>query len=656
MLNKRYVYISIFTTIILAFLLLQGFRGNTVAPSSFRFPLGFSPILLSGTFGELRNNHFHSGVDVKTGGEQGKKIFAIGDGYVYRLKVSPYGFGQAVYLRHPDGKFSVYAHLSKFNEEISEYIYQKQFASKKYDQEIYLDRNGIPVKKGDLIAYSGNSGSSLGPHLHFEIRDPEENILNPLDYYPQLFPDKVHPIIQNIGIEPLDIDSRVHGKFKKHTITPNGSSGTYYIPGIIDVEGPIGLEYHAYDLMSNVPNHMGINYSRLYLDQEKIYDFALDKFSFDEKKHINVHFDYYHYKKSGRKFQRLYREDGNQFNSFKFLKNKGVIELLDDEVHTFTIELEDHNGNVSSLTGKLRRADPNKDKPLSLAFGRTSALSYDVIREVLKITVANPNQDHLKGLKAHLSNGQVTDLQYAYSAGNRMVFLMKPDPENYPNFVSDPTSNSRLDFYFNQVVYPEQNNIVEDENLQLFFPKGAVFDTTHLEIKKQAGNREKYSKVFEIGSPKVPLLNSFVLTMTPDRKVPEEHLVIAERRANGSWRFVGRDVNEAGEITASSSHFGTFALMADSIPPRVRPIGFDSGQLIKGSSLPLKITDNFAGINSDRIFVTLDDDWLLPVYDAKNARITCKWKERPGPGAHTLEVMVMDNAGNQARKRYLVYF
>ena len=321
-------------------------EGISSPDERYRFPLNFSDPAISGTFGELRSNHFHSGLDVKTGGSTGHKLFAIADGYIYRLKVSPWGFGKAVYLRHPDGKFSVYAHMKGFPEDIENFIYQKQYASKKYEQEIYLSKNRFPIKKGQLIGYSGNSGSSSGPHLHFEIRDPDERILNPQKHYRDRIRDTKKPIIQTIGFEAMDAGSRVEGEFAKKEYTPEGGEGAYRIPGIIKMSGRVGLEYHAYDLLDAAGNHCGINYAKLYLDNELIYEFALDRFSFDEKKYINVHFDYRHWKRKSQKFQKCYVEPGNEFSAYKNMRNRGIIAPKDGKVHSVLLELTDTYGNT----------------------------------------------------------------------------------------------------------------------------------------------------------------------------------------------------------------------------------------------------------------------------------------------------------------------
>ena len=232
-------------------------------PTKYRFPMDGSEFLLSGTFAELRSNHFHSGIDIKTGGETGKPLYAVRDGYIYRIKVSPYGFGKAIYLRHEDGEFSVYGHMRGFNDDIEEFVYQKQYASKRYEQEIYLPEDEMPVRRGQLIGYSGNSGSSLGPHLHFEIRDPEERIMNVVSYYRRSIRDQIPPIIQTIGVQAQDAASRVNEKFEKLELKPEGSNGNYSIPGIVKVKGRVGLEYHAYDLLSGAPNHCGGSWGEL---------------------------------------------------------------------------------------------------------------------------------------------------------------------------------------------------------------------------------------------------------------------------------------------------------------------------------------------------------------------------------------------------------
>ncbi|MCB9231849.1 MAG: M23 family metallopeptidase [Bacteroidia bacterium] len=620
------------------------------------FPLDLRPVRLSGTFGELRPNHFHSGIDVKTNSVTGQKVYAIEEGYVYRLKVSPYGFGRALYLRHPDGKFSVYAHLNGFAPQYEEFIYQKQYASKKYEQEIYLGNDMFQVKKGDLIAFSGNSGSSTGPHLHFEIREPDERIIDPMKDYLNLIADNIKPTVSDIAIEPLSAGSRIKGEFKKLEIKPQGGNGFYDVPGVIEVNGKVGLEYHGWDVLGGAPNQCGINSAVLYLDDEVIFELAIDRFSFDEKKYINVHFDYPYFRVKHNRFQRCYLEHGNQFNAYKNLKNNGVIYLKDDAVHPVRLELSDAHGNKTLLTARLKRGNP-KVSSLSPNGGAVK-LSSEVTRNVLKVTVSNPTKTHLEGLDLLFPDGKTERVKPSYYDAKEMIFIISLNRFNYPNAIKDPVSGKRLHYHFEKMVFPFKNNIVKVQEAQFYFPFEAVFDTVHLEVSRSMGNFRTYSGIFEVGNPDQPLFKSFVVSFTPEKGNATDQMVVATKNRFGNWEYLGGELSEDGAVYASSGYYGTFCLMADSTPPVISAANFSAGKKIPASqgSLSIKVSDDFSGINSDKILLTLDGNWILGEFDAKTSKVNYNWKERPLNGKHYLEVTVYDNAGNPAEQSYSIEF
>ena len=189
---KKLVYI-------LCFFLVKLFYCQKVDEINFGSPIGI-PIALSGNFGELRTNHFHTGLDIKTNGSQNYRIYAIDSGYVSRINISHWGYGKAIYVDHPSGYTSVYAHLNRFPEKIEKIIRKKQYDLNKQIIEYYLDSSQILVSKGEVIAYSGNSGSSSGPHLHFEIRETQsEHPVNPQKFNFKII-DSKPPIISNIKI------------------------------------------------------------------------------------------------------------------------------------------------------------------------------------------------------------------------------------------------------------------------------------------------------------------------------------------------------------------------------------------------------------------------------------------------------------------------
>ena len=171
------------------------------------------PIQLSATFAEIRPNHVHAGLDIKTQSVEGKKVYAVADGYISRIGVSPYGYGNVLYVTHNDGYTSVYAHLQRFTGEIGKYVKQYQYKNKKYTSQIYPDKDKFPVKRGDLIGYTGNSGSSGGPHLHFEIRDANERPINPM-FFGYKIEDNVRPVILGVSVYPLGDESTLEGNIK----------------------------------------------------------------------------------------------------------------------------------------------------------------------------------------------------------------------------------------------------------------------------------------------------------------------------------------------------------------------------------------------------------------------------------------------------------
>ena len=644
----------------LAVLMLALGSGFLPGPDySYHFPMDYSDPAVSGTFGELRGNHFHSGLDIKTGGSVGHKVSAIEDGYIFRLKVSPWGFGQAVYLRHPDGKFSVYAHLNGFTDEVEQFIYQKQYASKSYDQEIYLSKNRFPVKKGQVIGYSGNSGSSTGPHLHFEIRDPDERILNPLNFYRKnRVRDSQSPIIQTIGIEAMDANSRVEGEFQKATYTPEGGNGNYTIPGTIQISGKVGLEYHAYDLLDAAGNHCGINYAKLFVDDELVYEFTLDRFSFDEKKYINVHFDYRHWKRKSQKFQKCYVEPGNEFSAYKNMKNRGVIQFPDDKVHRVRLELADAYGNTTRMNCKIQKMSLFEPNAYNLPASGNSSVSYYIKRNTLVASVSNPSAEHKSGLELEFKDGTRKKIQPNYLRNGKLYFLYALVPPDVPVKLHDPVSKKHTDLHMEKVVFPFKNNLVDYEEAQVYFPYKCTFDTLFLEMRKKSGNSRSYSDVYEVGDEKNPLLKSFVISIKPRKKGNLKYMVIAKKDRRGNWSFEGNDQREDGSIFAFSGTFGEFCVMADSIAPTIDPKNFSDGASIPQSqtTLSIRLSDNFSGIDDSRLVMTLDDDWILGEFDGKRSTVTHHFKQRPVAGKHILELMVYDNADNLKKERYTLNF
>ena len=338
-------------TILLLFFLttLFGFSQDKYPEGYFRNPLDIAPII-AGTFGELRSNHFHSGIDIKTQGKQGLKIYATADGYVSRIKVAQYGFGKAIYINHPNGFTTVYAHLSRYSDKIQKYVKSIQYKKEDYQTgSLFIKKNKFPVKKGEIIAFSGDSGSSGAPHLHYEIRNTKtEEILNPLLF--GLKPDDTTaPSIQSLKVYPLNNSSRINLQNKSFILPLKSSSKGKYIADRISAFGMIGFGINVFDRLDKALNKNGVYSLEMLVNGKRFYYHNVETFSFPESKFINLHIDYEHYKKYKRKYQKTYKETANKLSTYKNLVNNGIIDIKNGLNYTVEIIAKDYNGNTSSL-------------------------------------------------------------------------------------------------------------------------------------------------------------------------------------------------------------------------------------------------------------------------------------------------------------------
>lgn len=306
------------------------------------------PIYLAGNFGELRSNHFHGGLDIKTLGREGLKVLAVADGYVSRIKVSPFGYGLALYIRHPNGYTSVYGHLQKYNDEIQAYVKQQQYLRKTDKVELFPNPTQFPVKQGDVVAISGNSGGSHAPHLHFEIRETlSESPVDPFQFDFGI-KDDVKPALQKLFIYPYGNNSEVNGKTIRRSIPFSGSNGSYVADPKYNIEthGEIAFGIQVFDQLNEVHNLCGVREVKLFRGSELLYHHVMDKVSFAETRYINAHTDFEAKKKSNTWIQRSYVLPNNKLGIYK-LKNKGIVTIEEGETAHFRYEVGDFSGNVS---------------------------------------------------------------------------------------------------------------------------------------------------------------------------------------------------------------------------------------------------------------------------------------------------------------------
>ncbi|GAA4336935.1 M23 family metallopeptidase [Mucilaginibacter gynuensis] len=323
-------------------------------PKDFRYPLDLPPST-AGSFGELRPNHFHSGLDFKTNQRIGYPVYAVFDGYISRLRIQYGGFGRAVYITHPNGYTTVYGHLDSFSPNIEKIVRDYQIQTQSYEVDFAPMQLQLPIFKGQQFAVSGNAGASAGPHLHFEIRDTEtQETINP-----QLFgltiPDNVPPSISAIATYHLN-GAPFSEKTPHMFLAVTGAGGNYRLTNNqpVHLSGEVGFGLTAYDRNSASVNRNGIYSVELKLDGTTVYTFTVERFAFDQTRAINAYVDYPSLLSAGRWMQKCFVPPGSNVSLYPQAVNRGIIDFNDDAMHDVEYVVRDVAGNTSTLAIKVK--------------------------------------------------------------------------------------------------------------------------------------------------------------------------------------------------------------------------------------------------------------------------------------------------------------
>jgi hypothetical protein len=327
----------------------------------FRWPLNLTPAIVA-NLGELRNNHWHMGLDIRTDKKENQLVYAAAAGYIAKIRIEPFGFGQAIFINHPNGFTTLYAHLNSFFPELETYVTEQQYKQQSWAIELNFSPTQFPVNKGSFIAYSGNTGGSQGPHLHFEIRDTKTGkCLNPLLFG---FPlqDNIPPTLVKLAM--YDRSFSLYEQSAQFFPLKNTSSG-YIIPKLPVLKtglNKLSFAIQAYDRISGSSNQDGIYSARLFVDEKPLVGFIIDSISYDETRYMNAHVDYRYKYNGGPWLQHLSELPGDHGPVYKQYNGDGTINLTDTNTHRVRVEIKDAYSNKVDLNFSIQY-DESLSKP-----------------------------------------------------------------------------------------------------------------------------------------------------------------------------------------------------------------------------------------------------------------------------------------------------
>jgi hypothetical protein len=543
------------------------------------------PLSLSASFGEIRPNHFHAGIDIRTQQREGIPILAMADGYISRILIQSFGYGKMIYVSHPNGYTTVFAHLSGFPPEIEAYLKKNQYAQETFEIDLRPDPALFKVKKGDMVAYSGNTGSSAGPHIHFEIRDTKsEWVVNPLlagfdieDHEPPVITKlRFYPLEQKTVFEVVTAGKKgsntklYYEPFDLNVVAVNGK---YQLSGIksIKVRGTFGVALTTKDRMDKVYFKYGVYSITLKTWKEIIFKSTLQSMNFYDIRDVNAHIDYEQAIEGKGEYQRMFLLPNNHLPIYQVNKDRGRIRLKPNDSLYLTVEVADIHNNMSSMIFKVGYL--NREVPMPKAEKPADTLVY------------------------------------------------KRFPYDRPSFY-------------------------KTKNLELYFMANTFYDTLNMLYRVLPKLPKIYSERHVIGSYKIPLHDYFTIKIKAG-SLPEKlrsKAVIAGVSQNGALTSYDGQYKD-GFIESRIRNFGTFAIAVDTIVPVITPLNIrEKSHMEAVSAIKVRISDDFSGIGSYR--GTIDGKWILMEYDKKSHLLVYKFDSDLESGLHTFCLEVKDKKDN----------
>ncbi len=612
-----------------------------VPPGYFLFPIApGQPNYLAANMGELRPNHFHGGLDIKTGGGVNKPVYASADGYISRLKQSSFGYGNVLYIAHPNGLTTVYGHLNAFRGPVAAELRRQQYEGQTYELELRFPPGRFPVARGEVVALSGNTGGSAGPHLHWEVRDAQDFQLNPLQWggFPEIR-DHVAPTLLALALEPLTIEARVNQRFAKAVLVPKvqpAPGAAFAWPDTIACSGTVGLLLQGFDRFDNAWNKNGIQRVAMKVNGQPFYQHTIDAVAFPlGTRQVANFLDFQYQYLDGRPLQKLWVDDGNDLGIYTATPAQGKLTVEPGRIYTVDLVLADSYNNQTPLRLVLRGAVPAYFKTRS-ALVKKPALRYEISRNILLVKAADPDTARQAANLVLWRGRQRLELRPSYCERSETTYLYDLRA-GLPDSMRFGPARKKLDRL--TLIPAGRETTYATANLNLVFGPESLF--RNLYFTNAYAPEKSGSGFWTVGHPLTPLYKPIALTLTPPRPPadPRRTAIYSATRA-GAHAYLGGEWDAQGRITAPLKQFGSFRILTDTLAPKGHLAGRAGGQVL------FNVADELSGLATYRLLI--GGQFRLLGYEHKKALLFTIAGDTLGPKLHgPAELRLTDRAGNE---------
>ncbi|MEW5795147.1 MAG: M23 family metallopeptidase [Candidatus Zixiibacteriota bacterium] len=612
---------------------------------------------LSSGYGDLRAGRFHVGLDLRTGGRIGAKVYAPVDGYIWRIKMSYRGYGKGLYLKGDDKHIYVFGHLSGFPDAITKAVTDEQFQLERYYVELTFPPDSIRVKKGDLIAFSGQTGVGA-PHLHFEKRTADNLPLNPLLHGFDL-DDRVPPTLERLGIQLLDNHSLfAQGRRKLFLPVKKISAGKYRAERTLALDAPFGFLVDGFDQMRPGGMRQAIHKLTMYIDSVPYYESVFDTLPFEVGSAVSLLFDPAEAANGERRVRRMFRPVAQdaiwpEARACYGGRSPGTCAYGVDSPprvgrHEVLIVGEDAAGNRSELTFHFNYVEPGSTESAA------ARSSYEFQNDTTPTLEGYELADD--GLIMQIRASDRKHYLFFRAKSPHETLLDPHDLESYR--LQDEIKNKGIDL---AVVGWDGDRQLRsgDDQFTLTVPKGALFRPQFLAVKATDPLRGTQpipvSQVYRVEPQSLPMKGQFKVAIKLDPSTPgirQAGLGWSAEKGD-AWTWI--DNGELGDSVAegTSSGGGLFTVVLDAAAPTITGLNLKNGHKYtnRRPEVTFKLSDNLSGFEDDRaIDVRIDGQWLLPELDVETGRCVAKLKGPLDIGKHQLSIVVLDRAGNRAER------